>query len=122
MNGEKLWPVPIGTQKDVDEAVEAAQKAFESWREVPIEERKEYLNKTKDALLAHSNEMTELLCAETGKPKAVAEMETVGGVAGWFGHHATLSIPEERDEDDEKVILTRYTPLGVVGAICPWNL
>ena len=88
---------------------------------MPIEQRKEYLNKCKDILLAHSDEMTELLCKETGKPKAVAEMETVGGVAGWFGHHATLDIPEERDEDDEKIILTRYTPLGVVGAICPWN-
>ncbi|EME46559.1 hypothetical protein DOTSEDRAFT_70539 [Dothistroma septosporum NZE10] len=119
--GDKLWPVPIGTQKDVEEAVEVAQKAFEAWRDVPIEQRKEYLNKCKDILLAHSDEMTELLCKETGKPKAVAEMETVGGVSGWFGHHATLNLPEERDEDDEKVLLTRYTPLGVVGAICPWN-
>lgn len=33
----------------------------------------------------------------------------------------TLELPEERIEDDEKVMLTRYTPLGVVGAICPWN-
>jgi hypothetical protein len=29
-------------------------------------------------------------------------------------------MPEDREEDKEKVILTRYTPLGVVGAICPW--
>ena len=38
----------------------------------------------------------------------------------FFGHHLQLSIPEERVEDDEKVLTTRYTPLGVVGAICPW--
>ena len=37
----------------------------------------------------------------------------------WFDHHATLELPEEVVEDDEKVITTRYTPLGVVGAIIP---
>ena len=45
----------------------------------------------------------------------------VKGAAGWFAHGLSLDIPEERIEDDEKVMLTRYTPLGVVGAICPWN-
>lgn len=117
--GEKLWPVPIGNQKDVDEAVQVAQKAFESWREVPLQKRKEHLSKFKDLMMQHSDDMTELLCAETGKPKQIADMETKG-VAGWFDWHNGLDIPEERTEDDEKVITTRYTPLGVVGAICPW--
>ena len=48
--------------------------------------------------------------------KQFAEFETKG--AGmFFDHHLQLTIPEEREEDDEKVMLTRYTPLGVVGAI-----
>lgn len=54
----------------------------------------------------------------TTSQKQFAEFETKG-VAGWFDHHSTLSLPEEREEDDDKVMLTRYTPLGVVGAICP---
>lgn len=45
----------------------------------------------------------------------------VKAVAMFFAHHLSLDIPEERIEDEEKVITTRYTPLGVVGAICPWN-
>jgi len=49
-----------------------------------------------------------------------AEFE-VKGASMFFDHHLNLDIPEERSEDDEKVMLTRYTPLGVVGAICPWN-
>lgn len=69
--GEKLWPVPIASQKDVDEAVEAAQTAFESFRNTSLAERKEMLGKFKDALLANSDEMTELLCAETGKPVSI---------------------------------------------------
>jgi len=117
---EKLWDVPIGTQQDVDEAVEAAQKAFESWSQVPIEKRKELIGKFKDHYMSYSDEMTTLLCAETGKPKQFAEFETKG-VAGFFDHHLALTLPEEREEDGEKIMLTRYTPLGVVGAICPWN-
>jgi hypothetical protein len=35
----------------------------------------------------------------------------------FFDHHLGLTLPEEREEDDEKVMLTRYTPLGVVGAV-----
>ena len=80
--------------------------------------------------------MTNLLCQETGKPvhfflslggvdnsakrsnvcrqKQFAEFE-VKGAAMFFDHHLSLTIPEEREEDDEKVMLTRYTPLGVVG-------
>lgn len=56
----------------------------------------------------------------TCRQRQFAEME-VKGVAAFFDHHLALSIPEERLEDDDKVMLTRYTPLGVVGAICPWN-
>ncbi|KXL51221.1 hypothetical protein M433DRAFT_6988 [Acidomyces richmondensis BFW] len=118
--GEKSWPVPIGTQQDVDDAVASAAKAFESWQEVPIEKRKELLQKYCDHYMSYADEMTDLLCTETGKPRQFAEFE-VKGVAMFFGHHLQLDIPEERIEDDEKVLVTRYTPLGVVGAICPWN-
>lgn len=118
--GEQLWPVPIATQQDVDDAVVAAQKAFEKWRDVPLAKRKELLGKFKDLYLSHADEMTELLKQETGKPHQFAEFE-VKGVAMWFDHHESLDLPEEREEDNEKVIITRFTPLGVVGAICPWN-
>lgn len=50
--------------------------------------------------------------------KEVAAME-VKGSGAWFDHHLVIDLPEDRIEDPEKVIVTRYTPLGVVGAICP---
>ena len=40
----------------------------------------------------------------------------------FIDHHLALELPEEREEDDEKVMLTRYTPLGVVGAVSYSNL
>lgn len=118
--GEKLWPVPIATQQDIDDAVISAQKAFEKFKNVPIEKRKELLGKFKDLYMSYANDMIELLKKETGKPHQFAEFE-VKMVAMFFDHHNGLSLPEEREEDNEKVMTTRYTPLGVVGAICPWN-
>ena len=42
-------------------------------------------------------------------------------MVGFLEHHLSLDMPEEVIDDDEKTITTRWTPLGVVGAICPWN-
>lgn len=119
-DGEKLWRVPVATQQDVDDAVEAAQKAFESWSQEKIEKRKDLLQQYQELYLSYKDEFTTLLCKETGKPRQFAAME-VGLVGAFFAHHLTLDIPEERIEDDEKILTTRYMPLGVVGAITPWN-
>ena len=66
--GEELWEVPIGNQQDVDDAVASAQKAFESWSQVPIEKRKEYLQKFLDHYMSYADELIDLECQETGKP------------------------------------------------------
>ncbi|KAM0719663.1 hypothetical protein Q7P37_003794 [Cladosporium fusiforme] len=118
--GEKLWAVPIASQQDVDDAVASAQKAFETFRFTPIEKRKELLGQFCDAWKQNAEEMINLLCKETGKPRQFASME-VNMVPAFFGHFTSLDLPEERVEDEEKILTTRYTPLGVVGAICPWN-
>lgn len=67
-NGEKLWDVPIATQQDVDDAVNSAEKAFQSWSQQPIEKRKELLQQFNDLFLSYKDEFTTLLCKETGKP------------------------------------------------------
>jgi len=69
---------------------------------------------------SYEKEFTELLCRETGKPRAFANSEIVLAKE-WMGHHTSLDLPVEKYEDDVKVITTRFVPLGVVGAICPWN-
>ncbi|OCK85579.1 aldehyde dehydrogenase [Lepidopterella palustris CBS 459.81] len=120
VTGDELWDCPIGTQQDVDDAVTAAKKAFPAWSATPLEKRKEMLRKFSDLFSAHSEEFTTLLCKESGKPRKFAGIE-VAGVNDFIGWHCSLNIPEERLEDDEKVVTTVYQPLGVVGAICPWN-
>jgi acyl-CoA reductase-like NAD-dependent aldehyde dehydrogenase len=118
--GKKLWKVPIAVQSDVDEAVASANKAFVSWSQRPIEKRKELLKDFQHLWGDYHDEFTTLLCKETGKPRQFAAME-VGAVGAFFSHHLTLDVPEEKIEDGEKIMTTRYMPLGVVAAICPFN-
>lgn len=68
----------------------------------------------------YEKEFTDLLCKESGKPRAFANSEVIMA-KGMMEHHANLEPPVEKYEDAEKIVTTRYVPLGVVGAICPWN-
>jgi acyl-CoA reductase-like NAD-dependent aldehyde dehydrogenase len=73
-----------------------------------------------DFYAQYAKELTDLLCKESGKPRAFAQSE-VDLAKGLLEHHTTVDIPVEKFEDDEKSVTTTYVPLGVVGAICPWN-
>ncbi|KFY36951.1 hypothetical protein V495_07497 [Pseudogymnoascus sp. VKM F-4514 (FW-929)] len=117
---QELWDVPIASDQDLNDAVVAARKAFPGWRDTPIEKRKELLGKLVESFETHSDDFIELLCRESGKPRKSAAFE-VGMIAGLFGHHIGLDMPSDRLEDDEKIVYTEYTPLGICAAICPWN-
>ncbi|KAK3080533.1 hypothetical protein LTS18_000478, partial [Coniosporium uncinatum] len=58
---EPLWDVPIATQQDVDDAVDAAEKAFQKWKREPIEKRKEAMTKFGDLFQQHSEDFLKLL-------------------------------------------------------------
>jgi acyl-CoA reductase-like NAD-dependent aldehyde dehydrogenase len=67
-SGQELWDVPIASEQDLNDAVASAKKAFPAWRDTPIEKRKELLGKLAESFQAHSEEFTNLLCKESGKP------------------------------------------------------
>jgi acyl-CoA reductase-like NAD-dependent aldehyde dehydrogenase len=118
---EKLWDVPVASKEDVEDAVKAANSAFRKWSTKSWEERQEVIARFREVYASHMDELTELLLKETGKPKQFAEFEIKSTLA-WFDWHAKLSQPDsEPYEDEERTVRTRYLPLGVVAAICPWN-
>ncbi|KAF2100305.1 aldehyde dehydrogenase [Rhizodiscina lignyota] len=117
---EKLWDVPIATEQDLEDAIASARKVFPSWSQTPIDKRRELLKKYGETIMQYEEEFTTLLGKENGKPQLFANGE-VKAMSLWLGWHLKLEIPEETFEDDDKVIKTRYMPLGVCGAICPWN-
>lgn len=113
--------VPVARPQDLDTAVAAAQEAFVSWSATPIAERQAIVTAIGDRLEGHAEEFLSLLTAEQGKPRPMAEWEVYGSVA-WFREIAKQSLPEDVLEDTEqRRVISRYTPLGVVGAIVPWN-
>lgn len=113
--------VPICTPAILDQAVHAARQAFPKWSALPFSTRQQALLQMADALEAQLPALAELLTAEQGKPLADAAAE-IGGAAYWLRETATLSLPETVNEDTPgHCSITRHLPLGVVGAIVPWN-
>ena len=113
--------MPVSTQEDVDKAVSAARNAFKSWSQTPIEERKEKLVAFADAILEYKDKFARLLTLEQGKPLSQADQE-VDMATTWLKAFSQMDLPEEViEEDEEKKIINRYTPLGVCCGIVPWN-
>lgn len=112
---------PDATREDLDRAVAAARAAFPGWAATPIEERKAKLLALGQAVMAQAPSLARLLTREQGKPQHEAEAEVMG--AGyWLMGAASLDLPVTVNEDsDERYSETRHVPLGVVGAIAPWN-
>lgn len=112
---------PDADHTDLDAAVDAARNAFPAWSQRPIEERRAVIVAMADALLANVDELKRLLTSEQGKPHPDAEREVMGAAA-WLKGAASLDLPREvlQDGPDRRVEMLRV-PLGVVGAIAPWN-
>lgn len=113
--------VPDASKELLDDTVRAARQALGPWRNTPVSQRQSAMEGFADLLEAHSEEFMTLLTREQGKPRAGAEFEVLGSVA-WIRAIATQSLPDELvEETDERRVITRFTPVGVVGAIVPWN-
>jgi betaine-aldehyde dehydrogenase len=120
---------PAGTKQDVGAAVQAARTAFDSglWPRLPGADRARYLRAMSAAIVARKDELARLEVLDNGKPLPEAQWD-VADAAGCFDFYAELA--EELDAaPSESIALpdSRFTckvvrePLGVVGAIVPWN-
>ena len=69
--GENLWDVPIATSQDVDDAVRAAQKAFESWSIMPFENRRKHCAEFGQVYKDHMQDFDHLIQKECGKPVSI---------------------------------------------------
>ena len=118
---EPNWDVPVASHDDIEEAVAAANKAYASWKTTTWEERTHLIERFKEVYNSYEDELAEVLAKETGKPRMFAAME-VKGAYDFFDWHIGMKEPKLAPfEDNEKVIVNKYIPLGVVGAIGPWN-
>ena len=111
--------VPDASKEQLDQTVDAAHRALKMWSATPADERQAALETYADLIESHAEELMSLLTAEQGKPRAGSEWEVLGSVA-WLRAVASQRLPDEVvEETEERRVVTRYTPVGVVGAIVP---
>lgn len=112
---------PVCTPEQLDQAVAAARAALPGWAATPFEERRKLVLAVADAVEAQLEPLKRLLTREQGKSLDDAAGEILG-FGYWLRGTASLSLPETVNEDSaERLSVTHRVPLGVVGAIVPWN-
>jgi acyl-CoA reductase-like NAD-dependent aldehyde dehydrogenase len=124
--GDTVEEVPEATAEEVDTAVQAAAEAFGAWRRVDAGERAGHLHRLADAAEAAAAELVALLTREQGKPTLEAQGELrhfLGGLR-YYAEAATKvrgAYQELPSQFGPAYGLVVRRPLGVVGAITPWN-
>jgi acyl-CoA reductase-like NAD-dependent aldehyde dehydrogenase len=114
-------PVPVSTQDDLDKAVKSARAAFKSWSKTSFDDRRKALLAWADAIDANADGFAKTLTMEQGKPLTQATVE-VGLTGIWTRGLSSIEIKGNViEETDDRKVIQRYTPMGVVGAIVPWN-
>jgi acyl-CoA reductase-like NAD-dependent aldehyde dehydrogenase len=120
-NEQVVSVCPRASKAQLDKAVAAAKAAFPAWSRTPIAERKALIGKIADTIEANAPELARLLTQEQGKPIGDATFE-VYGAAAFFRYFTLLDLPMKVIQDDEgKRVEAHRRPLGVIGAITPWN-
>ncbi len=117
---EVMGTIPDGTVEDVNKAVEAARRAFPSWSETSREERGKSLRRIQEALSARTSEIAELIAREVGTPLPIANLVQLGLPIMSFASMADLATSFQYEEEIGNSLVVRE-PIGVVGAISPWN-
>ncbi len=122
--GEQLGKVSDGGQQEAHQAIQAAHEAFQSWSKTTAYARSAILYKAYQLMMERKQALGELMTREQGKPLKAALNEVQYGADFflWFAEEAKRvygeTIPSARANQR---FLVRYEPVGVVGAITPWN-
>lgn len=121
--GEVVGLAPDACKADLDNAVEVANSAFESWSQKSDAELQAACEAVTAKIGEHAEELAVLLTQEQGKPlNGLGSRWELGGAGAWAGYTAGLSLPMKvlQDNEEGRVEMHRK-PVGVVGSITPWN-
>ncbi len=121
---ELLGKFPKSNQKDLDEAVNHAKKAFEIWKNTPAPKRAEILYRAAEITKEQKEELAKILTKETGKPivEAMGEIQEVIDTYLFFaGEGRRIYGMTGQSELHNKSIITIRQPVGICGLITAWN-
>ena len=122
--GEKLADLADGGVEETRQAIEAAHRAFPEWASTPADKRAQLLSRAAQLMLERVEHLALVLTSENGKPIAESRGEvTIGaGFLQWNAEEARRIYGEVVPSSQPHLrVLTYRQPVGVVGAITPWN-
>jgi aldehyde dehydrogenase (NAD+) len=118
--GDVIATVPAGTAADVDRAVAAARAAFRGWSNTPVEERIAVVQRISAGLKARGEEIAATITAEMGSPIGFSRAVQASIPVATSASVAALAADFAWTEEISNSLVVRE-PIGVVGAITPWN-
>ncbi|MCI1858873.1 MAG: NAD-dependent succinate-semialdehyde dehydrogenase [Sporolactobacillus sp.] len=121
--GESVASIAYGGAADTKKAIEAASKAFPAWAETEPEERAAILRRAAGGIIEHADWLAAIMTAEQGKPLAQAKGEVLAGAESvrWYAEELRRIYGETIPGPKGHLFLVQREPVGVVGAITPWN-
>lgn len=122
-NGEVIESFSPFTAAAIETALETATERFRSWRNVPLAERAELLNRAADVLEAKAAEYARDITMEMGKPikEANAEVLKCATVCRHYAEHGPAYMQDEVASTEAHRAFVRHLPIGPVLAVMPWN-
>jgi aldehyde dehydrogenase (NAD+) len=122
--GDPLGDGSAATESEIDDAVAAARAALDGWRSTPPDERADVLNRLADALQSRAADTNELCTRENGMPIRLSRGANGVFPATLLRYYAEMITKSDVEEIRPSLIghtIVRREPIGVVGAITPWN-
>ncbi|WP_099157630.1 NAD-dependent succinate-semialdehyde dehydrogenase [Virgibacillus ndiopensis] len=121
---EAIAEVAYGGEEETNKAIQSAHNAFYTWSEMTGRERSKILYKAHELMLEETDRLAEILTTEQGKPlnEATGEIKGAANFLLWYAEEASRSYGEWLPSSiKSKRMLVIPQPIGVVGAITPWN-
>ena len=122
--GEAIGDIPRLGRAETERAIDAADAALPAWRGLTAQERADLLMKWHDLMMEHQEDLAQLMTYEQGKPlkEAAGEIAYAASFLRWFAEESRRvygeTIPAAKAS--QRIVVTKQ-PVGVVGAITPWN-
>jgi succinate-semialdehyde dehydrogenase/glutarate-semialdehyde dehydrogenase len=123
VSADTIAEVPLATAADLDEALEAAKRAYPLWRATDVEKRAAILHKAAKLLKERADDIGRLMTQEQGKPFAEARGEVFGSAAlfDWYAEEAKRDYGRVLVRPAGQLSRVMHEPVGPVATFSPWN-
>ena len=122
-NGQQVAKFTALTKDELDEKLNISQKAFETWKKVPLKERCQLIKNAGQVLRDNVDDYAKMITLEMGKPisESRSEVNKCAWVCDYYADNAESFLADEIIETDASKSFVRHDPIGAVLAIMPWN-